>query len=231
MPIVNYGPGVLVNRPRPDLTEFVNRPQPDWSEFENDPRYRLIRLTQGCTALVDADDFPELSRHTWCAQWNKGTQSFYVIRNIRKSDGSHSTVGMHTELTGYPTTDHINGVTLDNRSSNLRDATRSQNAHNQTLRRNNTSDFKCVSLRKDINKWEAYIRVNDKQKNLGYFAPTGRLVPVHDRYGIPDPIDWGLFAAARVYDNAARALRGEYACVNFPNPGERSAITGNIREV
>ena len=35
----------------------------------------------------------------------------------------------------------------------------------------------------------------------------------------------GLFA---LVDNAARELFGDFAALNFPKPGERSAITGEI---
>jgi hypothetical protein len=192
----------MINNP------FTPRTRPDWSEYENDPRYRLIPLTQGCSTLVDADDYPELSKYKWCAAWNAHTQSFYVARNIRKADGSRMLLRMHTAITDYQVTDHKNGDTLDNRRENLRSASSSQNAYNKTLRSDNTSGFQCVSLYKNINKWYAYIDVNYKRKYLGYYN---------------DPIQ-----AAQAYDNAARELRGEFACLNFPNPGERSAITGEI---
>lgn len=68
--------------------------------------------------------------------------------------------------------DHIRGNTSrnDNRKSNLRIATRTENLRNQTYRSNSTSGFIGVSFRKDRNKWRAYINVdNGKQLSLGMF--------------------------------------------------------------
>ncbi|MBI4140395.1 hypothetical protein HY485_01015, partial [Candidatus Woesearchaeota archaeon] len=31
---------------------------------------------------VDDDDFEKVSRHKWCANWNKNVNSFYAIRRI-----------------------------------------------------------------------------------------------------------------------------------------------------
>lgn len=68
--------------------------------------------------------------------------------------------------------DHIHGNTSrnDNRKSNLRIATITENLRNQTYRSNSTSGFIGVSFRKDRNKWRAYINVEDKkQLSLGMF--------------------------------------------------------------
>jgi len=65
--------------------------------------------------------------------------------------------------------DHINGNRLDNRLENLRPATTSQNAYNRALNSLNTSGVKGLSWAKKPKKWLACIRVNGKNKNLGYF--------------------------------------------------------------
>lgn len=53
--------------------------------------------------------------------------------------------------------DHINGNPSDNRFCNLREATRSQNMHNQGVCSNNTSGYKGVCWHKSNQKWEACI--------------------------------------------------------------------------
>jgi len=58
---------------------------------------------------------------------------------------------------------------IDNRRSNLRYATRSQNVMNNAIRRNNTSGTTGVSLNKKNGRWRAYIRVNYKDIHLGEF--------------------------------------------------------------
>jgi hypothetical protein len=63
--------------------------------------------------------------------------------------------------------DHINGVRADNRWSNLRAATGTQNNANSRVYRNNTSGFKGVCWDRAKQKWRAYIQVGGKVKRLG----------------------------------------------------------------
>lgn len=65
--------------------------------------------------------------------------------------------------------DHINGDRSDNRLTNLRLVTRTQNAMNQGVKSNNKSGCKGVSFRKDTQKWHARITVAGKIKLLGNF--------------------------------------------------------------
>jgi hypothetical protein len=65
--------------------------------------------------------------------------------------------------------DHINNDKFDNRVENLRPATTSQNACNRKLSKLNTSGVKGLSWAKTQNKWFACIKINNKNKNLGYF--------------------------------------------------------------
>lgn len=65
--------------------------------------------------------------------------------------------------------DHKNGIRKDNKITNLRLATRSQNSINQKIRENNTSGYKGVSFYKNYNKWESYINIEGKRTKLGYF--------------------------------------------------------------
>lgn len=65
--------------------------------------------------------------------------------------------------------DHINQVKSDNRLSNLRLATRSQNMCHTNTRSNNKSGFKGISFKKDCNKWESKIMLDGKYYYLGLF--------------------------------------------------------------
>lgn len=65
--------------------------------------------------------------------------------------------------------DHINGNRGDNRFSNLRLTTRSQNNMNLPLRVDNISGYRGVTWRKDTKKWHARITVNSKITILGDF--------------------------------------------------------------
>lgn len=65
--------------------------------------------------------------------------------------------------------DHINGKRDDNRIANLREATHSQNLHNQGARKRNKNGLKGVTFSKQSSKWVATIMVNRKTKRLGVF--------------------------------------------------------------
>ena len=61
--------------------------------------------------------------------------------------------------------DHINGDKSDNRFSNLRPATVSQNSMNRPKQTNNTSGYKGVLWDKSKEKWKAQI----KSRFIGYY--------------------------------------------------------------
>lgn len=65
--------------------------------------------------------------------------------------------------------DHINGIRNDNRIENLREATKSQNAHNKQKQINNKSGVKGVYWRKDANKWAVQIGLNGKKYHFGHY--------------------------------------------------------------
>ena len=164
-------------------------------------RNKEIPLTQSQVALVDAEDFKWLSKAKWYAQWAPCTQSFYAHRK----GSQHQQLRMHNVIwihhnglipEGF-TVDHADRDTLNDRLSNLRLATRSQQKQNQRMYGNNTSGYRGVHLRKDHQAWVAYIGVNRERLHLGTFT---------------DPIE-----AARAYDAAAMLHFGaEFAQLNFP---------------
>jgi hypothetical protein len=56
----------------------------------------------------------------------------------------------------------------DNSWFNLREATVGENCRNQGKRITNTSGFKGVTFRKDLNKWNSYTRLNNKRIHIGF---------------------------------------------------------------
>ena len=63
--------------------------------------------------------------------------------------------------------DHINGDDDDNRITNLRLVTQSENVKNQSLPKSNTSG--AVGVIKHKNKWKAQIKINGVSKHIGIF--------------------------------------------------------------
>jgi len=92
---------------------------------------------------------------------------------------------------GRPMIDHRDGDATNNRWSNLREATASQNGANTRRRRQNASGYKGVSLDKRSGRCRASIRKNGRKINLGTFDT-------------PE-------AAHAAYVEAARKLFGEFA--------------------
>lgn len=70
--------------------------------------------------------------------------------------------------------DHIDGNPMNNKFSNLRDATHAQNSRNSGLRRDNKIRLKGVRVQLRTGKYESHITVGGKQIHLGTF-PTPEL--------------------------------------------------------
>ena len=90
--------------------------------------------------------------------------------------------------------DHINGEPSDNRITNLRLATESQNKANRRRSKRNSTGFKGVSFRKRDHIYSAQIRKDKKTMWLG-------------SYKSPEE-------AHRAYAKAAKEMHGEFARLN-----------------
>lgn len=130
---------------------------------------KLIPLTQGLFAIVNDDDYQELSKHKWYAHKQHGP--VYAERK-QTIDGRQVTVKMHRAIMGNlgEVIDHIDGNGINNVRSNLRFASHSQNACNRKTMSNNTTGQRGVVFVKGANKWRATISKKGVRKNLGYFA-------------------------------------------------------------
>jgi hypothetical protein len=76
--------------------------------------------------------------------------------------------------------DHINRNKKDNRSCNLRNTSKSVNAFNCDIRRNNTSGRTGVRLRKDTHRWTAEIKKDRKKITLGCFETYEQAVEARE---------------------------------------------------
>ena len=128
---------------------------------------RRIPLTQGQFALVDDDDYEELNRFKWCAQWSPHTRSFYAVRSVRLLNGKRTTEQMHRRILGLEygdkrEVDHIGHVTLDNRRAHIRIVSQSENQHNHQRR--------GYYWHAGNQKYIAEITVDGDKKYLGLFA-------------------------------------------------------------
>lgn len=157
-----------------------------------------IPLTKGYEAVIDAADVPLVSAWSWTAHEYRNTDGTIAkVYAYRKSRGpGPQNIRLHnvilTPLPGH-FADHNDNDGLNNRRSNLRHATNSQNMCNRGAPRNNTSGAKGVYWNKETNRWAAKIRVRNETRFLG-------------RYGC-------ITAAAIAYAKACQELHGEFGRV------------------
>jgi len=134
-------------------------------------------------ALIDDEDFKKVCVFKWHLSGKYPVKSFGKRPNRTK-------ISLHRFLMNTPSdkvTDHINGNSLDNRKSNLRICTVSENTINSKKGKNKSSKYKGVCF---INPWRAYIGT----KILGHFRTERE--------------------AAESYNEAARKLYKEFARLN-----------------
>jgi hypothetical protein len=159
-------------------------------------KMKEIQLSRGRVAVVDDEDFKDLSRWNWC--WCPNRKG-YAVRRLHLREGrGRGTVAMAREIMKAPKgmmVDHKNGNTLDNRRDNLRLATHHQNQMNTGLRITNTSGFKGVAWDKRGQAWRVMMNVKKKMTYLGRYRSKR--------------------TAAMIYDLWADDIFGEFANTNF----------------
>ena len=110
----------------------------------------------------DLEDYDKIKNYSWSISKNG-----YVVAYIDKDNPVcclHSLI-MKTDKF----VDHINHDKLNNRKSNLREATAAQNGMNKELLFRNTSGVTGVDWMPKIKKWRARIKANGQEIHLGVF--------------------------------------------------------------
>ena len=149
---------------------------------------KKIPLTQGKFALVDDEDFDWLNQ--W--KWHYGGRG-YAVRTVNHSEKIY----MHRVLlkpSKGKETDHKNMNRLDNRKNNLRICDARQNQLNTNPNSRNTSGYRNIYWNTGARKWCIYLRINKKNKFMGYFL---------------NKID-----AVRKYNKIVKDYYGEFARLN-----------------
>lgn len=124
--------------------------------------YGIGYTNKGEEFYFDLEDYDKIKNFTWHLN-NHG----YVF--CAKNE-----ILMHRLVMNCPDdliVDHIHGENsiTDNRKSNLRIASMSQNSMNTKLRSDNSSGHKGITWDKRSNKWCVRIMIEGKNKYLGYF--------------------------------------------------------------
>jgi hypothetical protein len=169
-----------------------------YRRIKYDCAFMRIKLTRGKYAIVDARDFIKLYIFKWYAK--ESFETFYAVRSFFEN-GKKRHIFMHRQIMNPPKDkciDHENQNGLDNRRTNLREASKAENNRNRRkIIGAGSSIYKGVMFKNDHNKFYASIKVNGQKIFLGYFDSD---------------ID-----AAKAYDQAAILYHGEFASLNFPS--------------
>lgn len=158
-----------------------------------------VELGNGMVAVVDPENWDVVKERTWRPISNQRGDVYAAAGSGGKLIYLHKYIWERVNGKTDNEVDHINLDRLDNRLSNLREASSLQNKGNSKVRKNNKAGFKGVGNIGGKRPWRARIGQ----------VTVGRFDSAED--------------AAVAYDNAARDLFGEFARVNFPAGEERSA--------
>ena len=120
---------------------------------------KIIKLFRGEECFVDDEDYEEINKSKWRITpygYARSTVRGFMHRVIMKAKDGEMI-------------DHINRNRLDNRKSNLRFASYSENASNKTPNLNCSSIYKGVTYNKKPNNYYVKIKFKRKVFNLGFY--------------------------------------------------------------
>lgn len=162
--------------------------------------YYEVTTNQGKNFLIDKDDYDLVSSYSsWYINRNGYVQGYYPNSYDHGHTLLHRLVMGVKVKEGDVYVDHIHHNTLDNRKSELRIVTNSQNNMNTGLRSNNTSGY--TGIRK--------MNVNGKTKWEAHVWQKGRYIHLGEYWNLQDAIDARIRGEEKYYgDYAYRVNNG-----------------------
>jgi hypothetical protein len=166
---------------------------------------KTIKLTKGYEAIVDDEDFAEVSKYKWCLS--------VTGKKKKHISAMNSKVGRLSRFIAKPgigqITDHRDHNTLDNRRGNLRNCTKVENSQNMEMSHNKNGYKGVLRIRKDRPvPCRGRLRIGKK------------CIMGHARYH--------AVLAAKDYDDLAKKHFKEFAYLNFPHSIRREHIARMI---
>jgi hypothetical protein len=149
---------------------------------------KVIELTKGYEAYIDDADAEAAASHKWYASEANGGAQVYAVTNQR---GGAGRLYLHHLVMGKPdrgfVVDHINGDTLDNRRTNLRFATLSENVQNNHSRVKSKAGYRGVQLQQG--RYVARIARNKVRIYLGIYSTAEQAAAAIQAYEAANPAD------------------------------------------
>ncbi|MGG3890195.1 HNH endonuclease [Metabacillus fastidiosus] len=163
-----------------DYTDYLNSIRKKLNTYNliNDEYYEVTVPNSKDIFIVDKDNLSFLKKYNWRAS-DPNKEHNYLITKI-SNNYKETTLRFHVEImkNNHPDfedynkriiVDHIDGNFLDNRKSNLRVRTQSENNMNKTIQSNNSTGMVGVYWVKKAKLWNAKISIKNKVIDLGYF--------------------------------------------------------------
>jgi hypothetical protein len=182
------------------------------NRYEIEGEVTKLYLQPGIMTTIDTKNIDRISKYRWHAKWDDKGHWYRVF----SKDCLGKPIILSRLIMNFPDgllVDHINRDPLDNRESNLRICTVSENSRNRSKKNDKYySIYKGVTYQKDCKRkkpWLARIVVHDRTHNLGYFESE---------------VD-----AANAYNIKAIELFGDYAYLNVANAHHRASPVDNMR--
>jgi hypothetical protein len=159
----------------------------------------LLEKKDGSTleTTMDTKDYPLIAPSRWFANPLSTEGKYYAATMVSQPEGRAIPVTMHQFLTKGKDFDHADRDTLNNRRSNLREATRSQQMYNIGKRKGiqTTSQYLGVFYSKYHKAWMANVKTEGVSWRRAFSSEL---------------------AAAHARDAVAKEQHGEFAVLNFP---------------
>ena len=134
------------------LTKNLILKEKQYNTYNLTGEYGVGYTTKGEEFYFDLEDYDKIKDYCWCISTNG-----YVVSNG---------ITMHRLVMNPPLgmyVDHIRHKKYDNRKSELRIVTPTQNEINKVMQSNNTSNITGVSFHKASGLWFGYIKYQGKQ--------------------------------------------------------------------
>jgi HNH endonuclease len=111
--------------------------------------------------IIDIEDIEKISEYRWCIN-----KDGYAVNG-------HNNIYLHVLVYGRKdgfVIDHADQNKLNNKKSNLRYVSKSLNSINSKMNKNNKTGYKGVFFYKRKGKYIAYLTIDKKRINFGYFT-------------------------------------------------------------
>ena len=147
------------------MVSSANEQKRKFNLYDLSGEYGIGYMSNGKEFYFDLEDFDKIKNYCWIENGHG-----YIVTGAGKNYKTMHNVILPTQDGYIP--DHIHGKLSrnDNRKSNLRPVTKSQNQMNISLKSNNKSGVTGVYWDSTNHKWKSALQACGKRYNLGTFV-------------------------------------------------------------